>query len=51
MHGKHHIVLPEALMEAAKGNIDEGLVFSGAEAGRVTEILSVETLMNELVTD
>lgn len=43
--------ISEALIQAAKGNIDEGLVFSGSEAGRIKEIITVEALITELVTD
>lgn len=39
--------ISQALINAAKGKIDEGLIFCGANVHRVKEIVSVETLMKE----
>ena len=38
-----------ALINAAKGNIDEGLVFSGTNGYRMDKIVSVKELIDELV--
>lgn len=40
-----------ALIEAVKGNIDEGLVFTGSSAYRLNKIVSVRELMNELLDE
>lgn len=40
--------ISEALMQAAKGNIQEGLVFTGSNGGRAEKIMSVEEVMKEL---
>ena len=37
-----------ALINAAKGNLDEGLVFSGSNGYRNDKIISVKELMDEL---
>ncbi len=38
-----------ALLNAQKGNLENGFAFSGANVGRVEKIVSVQDLMNELV--
>lgn len=43
--------ITEALIAAAKGNTDEGLVFVGANAYRVDKIVPVKELMEELVSE
>lgn len=40
--------ITKALINAVKGNIDEGLLFCGENAYRVNEIVTVEELMKEL---
>lgn len=40
--------ITKALIEAAKGNWEEGLFFCGAEAGRLERIMPVSELMQEL---
>ena len=40
-----------ALIEAVKGNIDEGLVFSGTNGYRTDKIVSVEELVKELMEE
>lgn len=40
--------ITKALIEAAKGNWEEGLFFCGAEAGRLDRIMPVAELMREL---
>lgn len=41
----------EALIRAVNGNVQDGLVFTGTNAYRVNEIVSVKALMNELVSE
>ncbi len=59
---KHHCIkscdpkttsycISEALLEAYRGNLDNGFVFTGSNAGRVDRITTVEELINELVGD
>lgn len=43
--------ISEALIQAANGNLDYGLVFVGSNAYKINEIVSVEQLINELKTD
>jgi nitronate monooxygenase len=43
--------ITEALIQAVKGNLDKGLVFVGTNGYKVDKIVSVKTLMNELVTE
>jgi len=43
--------ITDALIEAVKGNIDAGLVFVGSNAHKVDKIVSVKSLMNELVEE
>lgn len=40
-----------ALIEAAKGNIEEGLVFSGSNGYRIDKIVSVKELIDELMEE
>lgn len=40
-----------ALINAVKGNVDEGLIFVGSNVGRVDKIMSVKHLMKELLHD
>ncbi|MGL5540488.1 MAG: hypothetical protein ACRDBX_02510, partial [Erysipelotrichaceae bacterium] len=41
--------ISQALMDAAAGDPDNGLVFTGINAPRISELLSVKTLMEQLV--
>ncbi|MDP4152042.1 MAG: nitronate monooxygenase family protein [Bacillota bacterium] len=43
--------ISDALINAVKGNVDEGLIFTGENAYRVNHICSVSELMQELVTE
>ena len=43
--------ITKALINAVKGNIKEGLVFCGSNVEKVKEIVSVKSLMNELVCE
>jgi len=43
--------ITDALIEAVKGNINEGLVFSGANGYRVNQMMSVAQLINELMQE
>lgn len=43
--------ISDALFEAYKGNLDDGFVFSGANAGRVDKITSVGEIINELTEE
>lgn len=43
--------ISRALIEAVKGNTEEGLFFCGSNVGRINEIVKVETLMNEILTE
>ena len=40
-----------ALIEAVKGNVNDGLIFTGKNAYRLNKIVSVKELMNELITE
>jgi len=40
--------ITKALINAVKGNVDEGLLFCGENAYKVNEIVTVEELMKEL---
>ncbi len=42
--------IASALIAGKYGDLDNGYVFSGANAHQINEIISVETLMNELVS-
>ncbi len=51
-HGdKTPYCISRALIEAVKGNREDGLFFCGANVGRVNKITSVAELMNELMTE
>ncbi len=43
--------ITKALINSVKGNISEGLIFCGSNVEKVKEIVSVKTLMNELVCE
>ncbi|MGD9678527.1 MAG: NAD(P)H-dependent flavin oxidoreductase, partial [Vulcanibacillus sp.] len=43
--------ISKALIEAVNGNVDNGLIFTGSNAHRINEIVSVKQLMNQLVTE
>lgn len=42
--------ITEALIQAVKGNVNEGLIFTGANGYRINEIVTVRQLMHELIT-
>ena len=41
--------ITKALMDAVKGDVENGLIFCGANVGRIKEIVTVKELMGELV--
>jgi NAD(P)H-dependent flavin oxidoreductase YrpB (nitropropane dioxygenase family) len=41
--------IAKALVNAAKGNVDEGIVLAGTNVSRITKIVSVKELINEIV--
>lgn len=43
--------ISKALIEAVKGNIEEGLIFTGSSAYKIENITTVKELMKELITD
>ena len=43
--------ITHALIEAVKGNVEEGLFFCGANVGRLDRMRSVRELMDELMDD
>ena len=43
--------ITHALIEAVKGNLEEGLFFCGANVGRLDRMYTVRELMDELVTE
>lgn len=43
--------ITKALIEAVKGNVEDGLIFTGANAFKVNKIVTVKELMKELVTE
>lgn len=43
--------ITRALINAVKGNIDEGLIFVGSNAFKINKITTVKQLMNELVNE
>ena len=43
--------ISKALINAVNGNVDEGLIFCGENAYRLTKMTTVKDLMNELVTE
>lgn len=51
-HGtKTPYCISRALIEAVKGNREEGLFFCGSNVGRVTKKVSVSSLINEIMDD
>ena len=42
--------ITKALINAVKGNLDEGLIFCGSNVGRVKEIVPVHDLIQELMS-
>jgi Dioxygenases related to 2-nitropropane dioxygenase len=42
--------ISKALIEAVRGNVEEGLIFSGSSAYRIDKIVTVKELIDELVT-
>lgn len=40
--------ITKALIEAVKGNVDQGLIFCGANVGKIDKIVTVKELMQEL---
>ena len=43
--------ITKALINSVKGKIDDGLIFCGSNVSKVSEIVSVHNLMEELVCD
>lgn len=43
--------IAKALVNAAKGNLDEGIVLAGTNVSRITKIMSVKELINEVVSE
>ena len=43
--------ITHALIEAVKGNVEEGLFFCGANVGRLDRMYTVQELMDELMTE
>ena len=43
--------ISEALIEAVKGNLNDGLVFCGAKAYKIDKISDVKSIMNELMSE
>jgi len=43
--------ISNALIQAVKGNLDEGLIFVGSSAYKLDKIISVKELINELVAE
>lgn len=43
--------ISKALIEAVKGNIENGLIFTGSNSHRIKEIVSVKKLMEQLVSE
>ena len=41
--------ISEALINAARGDIDNGLIFCGANAYRINKMMSVKELLDELI--
>ncbi|MGL4284372.1 MAG: NAD(P)H-dependent flavin oxidoreductase [Eubacterium aggregans] len=46
-----HYCISAALIAAARGNVAEGLFFCGSNAHRISEIVPVAQLIDELITD
>lgn len=49
--GETPYCISEALINAVKGNLDEGLIFCGENAYRINKIVSVQELIDELVEE
>ena len=43
--------IAKALVNAAKGNVDEGIVLAGTNVSRITKIVSVKELIDEIVSE
>ena len=43
--------IAKALVNAAKGNVDEGIVLAGTNVSKITKIVSVKELMDEIVSE
>ena len=43
--------IAKALVNAAKGNIDEGIVLAGTNVSRITKIVSVKELINDISSE
>jgi len=43
--------ISKALIEAVKGNVNEGLIFTGTNGYRIEKIVTVKEIINELVTE
>lgn len=43
--------ISKALINAVKGNVDEGIIFTGSNGYRIHEIVSVKELINEIVSE
>lgn len=48
---KETYCIVQALDRAARGNVEEGLIFAGTNAGRSDKILPVKELMAELIAN
>ena len=43
--------ITKALVNAVKGNLDEGLIFCGSNVDRIDKIIKVDDLVKELVAE
>ena len=43
--------ISRALLAAYKGNLDDGFVFTGSNAGRINKISTVKNVFNELINE
>ena len=43
--------IAKALVNAAKGNLDEGIVLAGTNVSKITKIVSVKELMDEIISE
>lgn len=50
-HCSQDFCIIESLKKSHKGNLEEGLFFSGTQIGKYNEILPVKTIMNNLVNE
>ncbi len=48
--GKVPYCITKALIDAVKGDVENGLVFCGSNVGRINQMMSVHELMQELVS-